>query len=86
MNEKDAGKAQSCKIDPLHQGNVRKNRFMRWSGHVTIIKSFERSEVKECFEGESPGLVVMGGDSCSKGPGFKSQCKVLRVLRLVAIS
>ena len=53
---------------------------------MTIIKSFERSEVKECFEGESPGLVVMGGDSCSKGPGFKSKCKVLRVLRLVAIS
>ena len=27
--------------------------------------------------GGTPGLVVMGGDSCSKGCGFKSQhCKL----------
>ena len=25
----------------------------------------------------SPGLVVMGGDSCSEGCGFKSQCRIL---------
>ena len=27
--------------------------------------------------GRSPGLVVMGGDSCSKGCGFKSQHLIL---------
>ena len=25
----------------------------------------------------SPGLVVMGDDSCSRGHGFKSQCRIL---------
>ena len=29
------------------------------------------------FMGESPGLVVMGGDSCSKGLGFESQNHIL---------
>ena len=29
------------------------------------------------FTGGSPGLVVMGGDSCSKGCGFKSQHRKL---------
>ena len=27
--------------------------------------------------GESPGLMVMGGDSCSDGRGFKSQHRIL---------
>ena len=27
--------------------------------------------------GGSPGLVVMGDDSCPKGSGFKSQCGIL---------
>ena len=27
--------------------------------------------------GGSPGLVVMGGDSCSKGRGFESQHRIL---------
>ena len=27
--------------------------------------------------GGSPGLEVMGGDSCSKGLGFESQCCIL---------
>ena len=27
--------------------------------------------------GGSPGLVVMGGDACSKGRGFKSRCRIL---------
>ena len=27
--------------------------------------------------GPSPGLVVMGGDSCSEGCGFESQCHIL---------
>ena len=25
----------------------------------------------------SPGLVVMGGDSCPKGRGFESRCQIL---------
>ena len=29
------------------------------------------------ISGESPGLVVMGGDSCSEGCGFKSQRCIL---------
>ena len=28
-------------------------------------------------EGAIPGLVVMGGDSCSKGRGFESQYRIL---------
>ena len=27
--------------------------------------------------GGSPGLVVMGGDSCSEGRGFESRCHIL---------
>ena len=29
------------------------------------------------FKGGSPGLVVMGGDSCSEGCGFESQHRIL---------
>ena len=29
------------------------------------------------YEGGSPGLVVMGEDSCSEGRGFKSQLSLL---------
>ena len=32
------------------------------------------------FKGGSPGLVVMGGDSCSEGCGFESQHCILDVL------
>ena len=35
------------------------------------------SVVRNIFEGRSPGLVVMGGDSCSKGRGFESQRRIL---------
>ena len=28
-------------------------------------------------EGGSPGLAVMGGDSCSEGRGFESQHRIL---------
>ena len=29
------------------------------------------------LKGGSPGLVVMGGDSCSEGHGFESQRRIL---------
>ena len=29
------------------------------------------------FQGGSPGLVVMGGDSRTEGRGFESQCRIL---------
>ena len=29
------------------------------------------------FKGGSPGLVVMGEDSCSEGRGFESRCHIL---------
>ena len=32
---------------------------------------------KKSESGGSPGLVVMGGDSCSEGHGFESQCCIL---------
>ena len=35
--------------------------------HPTIAKHLKKS----------PGLVVMGGDSCFEGRGFKSQCRIL---------
>ena len=34
-------------------------------------------DVKWEVLGGSPGLVVKGGDSCSKGCGFKPQCRLL---------
>ena len=38
----------------------------------------DRERVKNglCL-GRSPGLVVIGDDSCSKGHGFESQCRIL---------
>ena len=36
------------------------------------------SEIKtDLSSGGSPGLVVMGGDSYSKGDGFESQLRIL---------
>ena len=32
---------------------------------------------KDILLGRSPGLVVMGGDSCSKGHGFESRHQIL---------
>ena len=37
----------------------------------------EEGERRNCFKGGSPGLVVMGDDSCSKGRGFESRCHML---------
>ena len=34
-------------------------------------------KLKNYALGGSPGLVVMGGDSLSKGRGFESQCRIL---------
>ena len=48
------------------------------------IKNCNYVTIKECFEisikvnmGRSPGLVVMGGDSRSKGHGFKSRHRIV---------
>ena len=45
---------------------------------------FDRQRFKKIFSflktlamGGSPGLVVMGGDSCSEGRGFESRCRIL---------
>ena len=43
-------------------------------------KMFEKNKNKGRIGiswGESPGLVVIGGDSCSKGCDFKSQQRIL---------
>ena len=34
-------------------------------------------KVNFLFWGGSPGLVVMGDDSCLKGRGFESLCRIL---------
>ena len=39
----------------------------------TFFKNFLCNSILK-GRGGSPGLVVMGGDSHSEGPGFKSQC------------
>ena len=38
--------------------------------HFLSKKTLKTNEIV----GGSPGLVVMGDDSCSKGHGFESQC------------
>ena len=48
--------------------NVVRNQFS--------VQSFEQ---KYAIKGWSPGLVVMGDDSCSKGCGFEFQCCKLDV-------
>ena len=48
--------------------NVVRNQFS--------VQSFEQ---KYAIKGWSPGLVVMGDDSCSKGCGFELQCCKLDV-------
>ena len=44
--------------------------------HYVLFLS-QISAAKISIEGGSHGLVVMGGGSCSKGCGFKSQCCIL---------
>ena len=46
------------------------------SCNFTVYQFTERNRI-ELWVGGSPGLVVMGGDSCSKGCGFKSQRRIL---------
>ena len=41
------------------------------------LYSNEKSNNKSSSNGGSPGLVVMGGDSCSKGRGFESRRRIL---------
>ena len=67
------------------------NQTKRTYRKSTIIKRFSRTKkynneghfkaglagVKWTQKGESPGLVVMGGDSCYKGCEFKSQDRIL---------
>ena len=43
---------------------------------LSIVNEFTRI-VKKIDQGRSPGLVVMGGDSRSKGHGFESQRWIL---------
>ena len=43
--------------------------FLQRNGDNVINKCWHR--------GGSPGLVVMGNDSCSRGYGFKSQSRIL---------
>ena len=43
----------------------------------TDNSSFVSTSKKFQHEGGSPGLVVMGGDSRTKGRGFKSQRRIL---------
>ena len=40
------------------------------------MKTWMKSHCQQ-YVAKSPGLVVMGGDSCSKGCGFKSQHRIL---------
>ena len=42
------------------------------SNLISTVYFMEKSQIKK----KSPGLVVMGADSCSKGCGFKSQHRI----------
>ena len=53
------------------------NRYGIISGQILKTKCQQKKVVDyESFnlEGGSPGLVVMGDDSCFRGHGFESQC------------
>ena len=41
------------------------------------INSFSKQKIRQKVLGRSPGLVVMGGDSCSEGSEFESQHCIL---------
>ena len=43
---------------------------------VFYVKKLKRDQLKKKM-GRSPGLVVMGGDSCSKGRDFESRHHIL---------
>ena len=46
--------------------------------YFILVKPSQRLSVTIAkYEGESPGLVVMGGESCSEGRGFESQHRIL---------
>ena len=44
-------------------------------GHLFLLKCFMGKQISSM--GGSPGLVVMGRDSCSEGCGFKSRHRIL---------
>ena len=46
-------------------------------GHFSLNEEDIRLNAVNSRLGGSPGLDVMGGDSCSKGCWFKSQCRIL---------
>ena len=50
-----------------------KNRGQKMS----VLLSTAEVKRPRYYNGGSPGLVVMGGDSCSKGHGFISRCRIL---------
>ena len=47
------------------------------SGRLNGGNNNKRKLQQQQVFGGSPGLVVMGGDSCSKGPGFEAQRRIL---------
>ena len=57
---------------PLTSDQAPTNRQKRTEGRATKILSFSISG-----NGGSPGLVVMGDDSCSRGHGFESRYCIL---------
>ena len=48
----------------------------RWRPASSFRTSYSSSTFTN-IQGRSPGLVVMGGDSCTKGHGFESQHRIL---------
>ena len=48
-------------------------------------RPFEKTKKRMRCLGGSPGLVVMGGDSCSKAHGFKSRFCILHVHDIIHI-
>ena len=52
---------------------MQKNKIV-WGSVISLVK---RSCKNVLALGGSPGLVVMGGDSCSKGHRLESQCHML---------
>ena len=48
-----------------------------WESDNQVNRQKEKKRYERMGNGGSLGLVVMGGDSCSKGRGFESQHRIL---------
>ena len=62
---------------PKEMTNKRTKENDGWESDNQVNRQKEKKRYERMGNGGSLGLVVMGGDSCSKGRGFESQHRIL---------